>query len=75
MSKPEVEAIMGETDIYFATISLGGPVKLGWTEEPTLFGNEQCLEVTIDPKLGVTQKRIYSVEDSYFQRFLEKLGL
>ena len=74
MTKAEVESIMGETEIYFPTISLAGPHSLGWNVDATLFSDEHCLQATFDRKWKVTETRCYTVEPSHFRRALESLG-
>jgi hypothetical protein len=74
MTKAEVESLMGETEIYFPTISLGGPHSLGWTIDATLFSDEYCLQATFDYKWNVTKTRCYPVEPSYYRRFVRSFG-
>ena len=74
MTKREVESIMGETEYYFPTISLGGPHSLGWTIDATLFSDQYCLQATFDYKWKVTKTRCYAVEPSYYRRFVRSLG-
>ena len=75
MTKAEVESIMGETEIYFPTISLGGPHHLGWNVDATLFSDEYCLDASFDYKWKVTKTRCYPVEPSYFRRVLQDVGV
>jgi hypothetical protein len=74
MTKAEVESIMGETEIYFPTISLGGPHSLGWNVDATLFSDEYCLVAKFDRKWKVTETRCCPVEASYFRRVGQSLG-
>ena len=74
MTKAEVESIMGKTEIYFPSISLGGPHHLGWNVDATIFTDEYCLTASFDYKWKLTETRSYPVEPSHFRRFLESLG-
>ena len=74
MTKAEVESIMGKTEIYFPTVSLGGPHHLGWNVDATIFTDEYCLQASFDRKWKVTETRSYTVEPSHLRRFLGSLG-
>ncbi len=75
MTKAEVESIMGETEIYFPTISLGGPHSLGWNVDATLFSDEYCLTAKFNHRWIVTETRCHPVERSHFRRVLQDAGL
>jgi hypothetical protein len=74
MTKAEVESIMGKTEIYFPTISVGGPKSLGWNVDAALFSDEYCLQAKFDRKWKLIETRCYPVESSHFRRFLETVG-
>src|SRR5712664_2124198 len=71
MTKAEIESIMGETEIYFPTIYLGGPHHLGWNVDATLFSDRYCLAASFDYKWKVTKTRCYPVERGHFRRLLQ----
>lgn len=73
MTKAEVESIMGKTEIYFPSISLGGPKNLEWTIDATLFSGEYCLQATFDREWRLTETRCCPVEPSHYRQFLQKL--
>ncbi len=73
MTKTEVEHIMGESQIAFPGGLLG--TKLGWLQEATLFSDEYCLEVRLDKRLTVIEKRSYPVAPSYCGELLKHMGL
>ena len=59
MTKAEVESIMGETELYFAS-GVAGPFVLGWNIDATLFSDEYCLSATFDYKWNVTKDALLS---------------
>jgi hypothetical protein len=77
MTKAEVESIMGETELYFAS-GVAGPFALGWTIDASWFSDEYCLIAKFDSlnsKGKVIETRCHPVERSHFHGVLEKLGL